>query len=339
MPTDTDNNLRQYCARLEGMAAGQDVFLYVTGLQQYSFELWRKICGILSDLFKLTGFPLDYVDLELFLGKYEVTPGGIHRDRATTFHSVVFGQKSMLIWSQPELFPLEWSKEDCTIPAFQKLDYRQYLDIATVVEAGPGSTIYWAPDHWHCGSSKTFSVVLNVAINFGGRPLEFLFDGLSSSLNGPELERIALDECVGTGTLPSQLRAAAETLTRLPFESWVFESAEDHWLKRLTGCGFRQRPALRPPVVPINATVISRADSFPIFYYKRSSGYSVATAGHVWREVSDSFDVVKCVDMINSGATHELASYFAFCSPNPTSRLELTRFFQQLNAIGAVEFG
>lgn len=190
LPNLSDISLDQYSERLSRAAAHRDVLLYVTGFQRYAPDVWERACRFLAPLYEMVGMPAGYAGLELFMGRYATTPGGVHRGRGTNFHFLISGHKKMYVWPRSQFWiaPVAHggSYRSPRGTDFHPLQWREDLDDAVTLSAAPGDVFHWAIDHWHVGESPEFSVSLNIALYLQGNPWKLLETGLSAAVDASE---------------------------------------------------------------------------------------------------------------------------------------------------------
>lgn len=98
--------------------------------------------------------PAGGVDCHLIASAYGTAPTLVHKDTAGVFTYVVSGFKRYYTWPFEVFADLaggEATQRQVNLPA--SVRYQDHLDTATVVEAGPGSVLYWPSDRWHCATS------------------------------------------------------------------------------------------------------------------------------------------------------------------------------------------
>ncbi|MCP5311420.1 MAG: hypothetical protein H6951_19425 [Zoogloeaceae bacterium] len=300
LPDARDRNLGDYINRLCSNAGSHGVMLYVTDFQLYAPEIWLRACKFLKPLYERVGMPAGYADLELFMGRYDSTPGGAHRDRGTAFHFVIDGRKTMYVWPRPQF----WSDEIFIGREFNPLCWRDHLGDAVALEGGPGDILYWAIDHWHVGGSPEFSVSLNIALYRHGCPTDFWRRALTRAIASPELgsypfQLTARD--ARADILPEEVRTVFATVRDRACYGAMEQAAIIEWLCLTTGFGFTTVPPRRPSCdLKESDTIVGRKD-FPILWttvVPRSFVYSAN--GHS-SSIPDNEQLPKFFEELNQG--------------------------------------
>jgi hypothetical protein len=80
LPHAGDTNLWEYQARLLKEMSGTEFAVYCGSVQKHSPIIFERARMLLTRLFGPDWLPTGYIGLELFLGQYAFTPGGIHQE-------------------------------------------------------------------------------------------------------------------------------------------------------------------------------------------------------------------------------------------------------------------
>jgi len=320
LPNTCDKNLDQYVERLLTAAGQRDVMLYVTGFQRYSAQIWDRVCSFLLPLYQLVGMPAGYADLELFIGRYGSTPGGVHKDRGTNFHFVVSGQKKMHIWPRSEY----WSRpvsdggryQSSLGKEFSPLQWRDDLGDSVTLEAGPGDAFHWAIDHWHVGESPQLSVSLNIALYLYGDPWTLVERGLSGAFGGsgeiPSYPFVADDETWRSSGLPTAISAKLGDLNLLASQERQELFVLREWMRKTTSFGFGVvPPRVTSPALGPN-DVIARSGQLPVLYQRAGNRLAYSANGHV-SDVPYTAESVHLLKLINTALPARISTLV----PNP----------------------
>ena len=109
---------------------------------------------------------------EMFMGRYQATSGGIHKENCATLHYVLHGKKTIRVWPEPT-----W--DDSVEKILQQKDVRTGEDEYFLVDANfddqpshnidltgtGGDVFYWPERWWHVGRSQDLTCALTVAIH------------------------------------------------------------------------------------------------------------------------------------------------------------------------------
>src|SRR5437764_457004 len=86
LPIAEDRDAEGYERRLVQELSVGSFALFVSGMEAFSSALYDNTRTFLTELFKQTGTPAHLAELELFLGRYHSTPGGIHNEECHNLH-------------------------------------------------------------------------------------------------------------------------------------------------------------------------------------------------------------------------------------------------------------
>jgi hypothetical protein len=177
LPQRSDRSLRGYERRL---SADREVdtrtfTLYISGLQFETVEILDEAIKLLWPIVELGGMWPGVTELELFLGRYGFTPGGIHLEGCSNLHTVVHGEKTMWVWPREEWevrpvgaerqLDLPTGSEEVFLP---QVDPMRATETATRLTGRRGDSLYWPAGRWHIGEAPSFAVAVNAAMYMGG---------------------------------------------------------------------------------------------------------------------------------------------------------------------------
>lgn len=152
LPGDEVLSWSEYHDQLDAVAEGKDFLITITNAQAMSWGLWWKAASFLDPVWQCLGaIPADFVDLDIFCGRYSLTPFGIHRDNASVFQFVLSGDRSMTVWPEDAIE----SPPSTTAFSCPRME---------VLRASPGESVaYWPSSYWHVGrSDRDISLTLNI---------------------------------------------------------------------------------------------------------------------------------------------------------------------------------
>jgi hypothetical protein len=152
---------------LTRVAQRHDFAIYCGSIQAHSPLLFERLRRLLALLFGADWIPAGWIDAELFVGRYEHTPAGVHQEQRYNLHCVLDGRKTMLVWPP----------DAAAAPAA-----RDMAGDALVLPGGPGDVIHWPPQHWHVGRSPQLSIAINVAI-YPAEPFDLMLRALIGELH------------------------------------------------------------------------------------------------------------------------------------------------------------
>jgi hypothetical protein len=181
LPVAEDRTLDGYTARMTHQLKGRRFGVLLNNLQTYHWNHWLQIKSFLSGFYQALGVPLGGVDSTLFMGNYQYTPFGVHKDDLHIFNFVIQGQKVMSLWPYEKLahreeLPKDDPKlieHDALIHLRDKADEDQLLAQADFLEASPGDVLFWPASYWHRAEpGKGLCVSASVGVKF--QPPEFV---------------------------------------------------------------------------------------------------------------------------------------------------------------------
>jgi len=237
LPAPGDASLEAYTERVSGLVGGRRFGLAINLCHLHHWSLWLRLREIVREL--APDGPRLYAHPVLFLGNYDRTPFGIHRDEVSTFMFVLSGRKRLHVW-EPRAFRDDADERLTAAGAARR-------PAPTVLEAGVGEAIFWPVGYWHVGESVGG---LSVSVNLGLAPWPAgheIADGLQRSLADASATRGT--RRASAGRAPAARPVAARAVRRLArhvasgaFERDVVAAS----LRRRTADGFREVPAPRP---------------------------------------------------------------------------------------------
>lgn len=307
LPNFGDGSLERYKERVVRMFGECSNTSYYTGCQMYSFDLWTRVRRFLRPLYDRVGLPASIADIDIFFGRYERTPSGIHRDGAANFSYVVSGTKRMLFWSSEALRALAYPKG--MILGTDR--YESFAETATVVEGKSGDLIFWPPSYWHMATSDNgWSTTVNIAL-FLRRDFLNTFREL---LNTPEFSMWLNNRHTIPATVPDngsvigcnpvapiELTEEIVAFRELANHPSLVETVEDLWFRKVSASGFEKVPG------PVEICEVSYSDivmadpQFPILARRRNNGKTRIFANGQALEVPGDESIFGMIAMLNSG--------------------------------------
>ncbi|SAL59837.1 hypothetical protein [Caballeronia humi] len=338
LPDIGDSTLEQYGERLCQAAEAADVMLYVTGLQRFTPTIWKRACEFLIPLYESVGLPAGYADLELFMGRYRATPGGVHRDQGTNFHFVISGQKKMHLWPRPDLSealdPAGEASSDSR--RFQTDQWMWDLGHGLSLAAASGDVFHWAIEHWHVGDSPEFSVSLNIALYLNGSPWKLVESALSRALALANASSYPFDpraEDWHAQGFPSDVSRIFDRLAGMASLESIEALCAREWLRKMTSFGFAIVPPPEASPVVQPGDVFKRTGVIPVLYRRVGGRLLYSANGHV-DETIDSPRMLNLFDQINRLQPEcEQFVMEPSCDEDVTRKLEVVRRLVQMRAV------
>lgn len=201
LPERSDGDLTAYVHR---MAAGRSSFALVLNELQAAYPpLFFKLRNFLSGLFARVGLPAGNSQAVAFIGNYQRSAFGVHRDDYSSFQFVLEGVKRFRIWP---------SSVFGEIATFDPSDYSSLLDQSTLLEGRAGDILYWPASYYHIGETDGAAAAASLAVEVPTRagPWQWLSGALG---------RLASDDAEADGTVPFLRNATLGVLPELLSET------------------------------------------------------------------------------------------------------------------------
>ncbi|KAA1243803.1 cupin-like domain-containing protein [Aquimarina sp. RZ0] len=161
-------DLRSFKTFLESInqICGDNFVIYFSGWnKKEKNDAIRRFENLIKERYQLDQDVLEKIDFELFMGKYETTYGGIHREFCSNIQYVFYGKKSFLVWP-PEYFENYKMKEKNQKDTnYQKEDYllektsEEDITNGIILNGYPDNAFQW----WHVGISPDLSASMTLA--------------------------------------------------------------------------------------------------------------------------------------------------------------------------------
>jgi hypothetical protein len=309
LPRATDESLDAFEQRIAPVWK-RDWYLYIPdGMQQYDGELWERAIELLMPAMRRHGgLPAGGMTLDLFYGKYQSTPTGIHLDSSDSFAFITRGPKRLLYWP-PDRFVAKFASPPRSPSHQQALTgrYADYLDDAIVIDADAGDVIYWPKDFWHIGASadwwsgmiaigtwwsatpsKLAKAMLGGILDIEGESQVYQMDVTELASAAVEMPT-ALDDMVG------QVRTQVDRRLGL--------AAKVGWAKFVTSYGFSTPPA--PRERPTLDDVSRIRVNHPVTRIDLGRAVAVIAGGH--QTVTSCLNIMPVISRLRVGSEYSLA--------------------------------
>lgn len=260
LPSEADADLSAFCRRVESRGP-QDWCLYqADGAQVWSPALWHRLSELVRPvLAHVGGLPPGGMMLDLFLGRYDRTGTGIHRDEADVLAFVTRGPKRLYFWPRAR-FEGRWATPDRSHFQTGIWSYEKHLEGAIVVEAQAGDVIYWPRDYFHIGASPDhWSGMMTLTMWWQASAqsaVRYVFDSLCRAEGETVVYPLRLESLADAArAVPEALRSASEGALSTLNAQWEARVAEA-WARVATAYGFVMPPGLLPR--PANGRCVVR---------------------------------------------------------------------------------
>lgn len=337
-PRHMDTTLDDYCARLEKSGLGQFTVTLLS-CQLHNPTLWGRLRTFIAEVLTLECFDTNSrLDFDCFVGTYDRTPTGIHRDSATNVSYVVDGHKTMLFWpiSTFEAFPQGATGHIST----DRADYETFEDSAIRVDADAGDMICWPRSYWHIAIENHRTATINFGlyppVSPRAVPALKKVGGLVTGRYSKYFDM--LEDALLRGSRELRLPDGWDQFTSEIESAFGLDGAEVLWeietemVRIASKGGFEALPEPRREVEMTADTIVSTsAATGPVWMEASSGKLLVAASGHVLATVSSGLRGP--LRLIRYGgrpySLRELAA--AFSGGEPMSTLEaVTTLFGRL---------
>lgn len=242
--TASDSSLEAYLERLSGEYESSNVAVVADFFERSHPRIWFRHSAFLSGLYRAVGFPVGTASANVFVGSYDRTPFGFHKDRTDSFLYSLAGRKRFLIWNFDDVakhLPLPADARHENI-RYEKYDYTRLHSIAMVADTQPGDLLYWPWDAFHIGEPSPGELTVSVAI--GIEPFGSPFWGVE-----PVAERGSYamrTEPFGDGAQPDLVAGRVEAMSRAIEDRAVRDALREELLLRRTRLAFANPPPPAP---------------------------------------------------------------------------------------------
>lgn len=298
LPNGGDSSAEAYAARMEERLEGRKFALVANSLQAHDARLWLRLREFLHPLSAV--IPAHSTNVCLFLGNYERTPYGIHRDPASIFMFVAHGRKRMRAWSA-ECF----SDESGRAQSVEGISPGE----GTLLEGEAGDVLFWPSTYWHVGEGLgELSVALSLGVTparpavdawsmLMGRVEEQVADSINQQWAGCTLADLP-NSPDPTEQLAERMRKALDSAVADPE---LASTMRIDWLKRRTALGCHQVPPPLPRRALADEEELRADPAYPIVWGELPDHeMALSACGHTFRLPADP-RVQELVRFLNSG--------------------------------------
>ena len=165
-PRRTDGSFEGYYLRVATARGSSSSLLYVRNVTREVRGLAKEVDEVVVPLW-VSGLRWRHIEVELYVGRYDWTAIGVHREQCGNIHQVLYGAKTMMVWP-PHAVSARDGEPGCAVGG------ASYDDALTagLLERGKcasftaraGEGIYLPSAHWHVGVSTSLSVSLDLSL-------------------------------------------------------------------------------------------------------------------------------------------------------------------------------
>jgi len=298
LPRAGDKSLEGYQARLKRAGTGGQLALLVNDFQEeLGCAFYDRVRQFLRGLYELTGVP-PRAEVDLFLGNYQRTPLGVHRDEAEVFCFVVEGKKRFRLWPREAL--------RSSSARYGPGPYDRQLKHSFCLEGGPGDILFWPTSYWHVAESDGgLTSTLTLALYHGYS----MFGALLTNISQWNRE-IGGDERDPIGSLPftnpmvkGELAAMARRAEGQPGD--LTTRLMRTWMERITRYGFDRIPRARAGAVRLQGRVRNSQTS-PILRWRMNGRLVISANGRSMTVAADP-RIERLLARVSRGTVCEVA--------------------------------
>jgi 50S ribosomal protein L16 3-hydroxylase len=301
LPETIEVSAVDYAERVIRKLKGQRFAFILNGtFLEHDAQLWMRVRDFLRGLFEK--IPLQSTHSALFLGNYESTPFGVHKDDKSNFQFVIEGQKKMHLW------PDEFVRGEKELQFSH--DYRRFLGEAVTLEAEAGDVTFWPSSYWHIGEPVGgLSVCLTVGLSPFPSPFLDVWKHLAATIEErlEELNRTddghfkANEFQGGAETILAVKKLATEALREIGQNHDFEQALKRSQLDRVTGFGSTEVPPALPWQALADDDIVCGYPDYPIMWTPIENHQIIVSAnGHSFIIPADP-RIIELIERLNSG--------------------------------------
>lgn len=309
LPEAADQSTAGYAERMRQKLDGRGFCFVSNEFQVHDAELWLRMRRFLHRFYEFSRFPTDNAEAMIFLGNYDQTTSGLHKDDAHIFMFIIEGRKRIRVW------PDECFRDKHEM--WNSTDYAGYLAEATTMEGEAGDLIYWPDSYWHVGEGLgELSVTLQIALRMNAQASLTVINEASRMIED-RLGAAARAEGYAFNPhrpqrsarqIPPEMRLATNALREVAADPALEQAIKVSWLNRVTASGFTKVPPPRPGKRLADDELISGSPEFPITWLPAADDEIICSAhGHSFT-IAAHPNVLKLIERLNSGAAQRVKS-------------------------------
>jgi hypothetical protein len=160
---DDYDGLQAYLEQLSEILGNQKFGIHLTRIESRGTGLWDVFQQLAAPIVETVGPPSGALHGAAFLGSYQRSLFGPHRDRSSVISFPLLGKKSILVWP-PRYFEergIETDGENVLDPG-----HDAFLADAQELTGGPGDILYWPSTYWHTPLQKEDGLHATVALGY-----------------------------------------------------------------------------------------------------------------------------------------------------------------------------
>ena len=172
-PSAADQSADDYISRLARDFGRHELLCYGYDFRDASPQIAGRLANFMRLFNSLVTYQPKEVYTELFIGKYQMTAGGIHKEEASNFKMVLHGRKTMVVWPEDTWHVDSENSNDLSdkmsgrVELYLKDKKLHEADAKRVELTGSsGDLIYWPERWWHVGHCDQFTAAVTVPLYY-----------------------------------------------------------------------------------------------------------------------------------------------------------------------------
>lgn len=349
LPHNKFADLRDYLNWLASVDRFNEFCVYADSPHTYK-HIWEKMKGQFREIFRHTNMSPHGMNTDLFIGNYERTNFGAHKDQLSNFMFLVFGTRRMLLWSEHT-----WKKV-LNNPDNNKLvvqNYEPFREEAIVVEMEAGDMLYWPSEYWHVGENDgTLSGSINIDYvesdslteveNVIGNSLTKIIRQESANhTKNYDRDYFHFEEDESAQmSLPDNITERYKLLIRHFANPQLFTFfLESEWLRKISAMGFIKGLQPRETPAGVSAAAVVRSDKDYPVYYKAIDDKLVLAHSGVLKVLDLEDGLIRLVEHLNKGGNIPASALYSRFMAEFASRADFDNALLHFYEIHAIELG
>ena len=302
-PPLKDENLKDWSVRTFG---NKKFGMIINQGERFNLDLSKSIALKLKPLLEKTGMPTEGIIFTLFIGNYDKTPLGIHKDlpgKSVIHFHLGPSSKTMYTWDTEEY--VKSAGKDI----FNNHDIEKYIPIANKFTINEGDLYFMPEDLFHVGTQDDFSIAIGCwcynrsKYDFALR-LQTLFLNpiLKSNRENLKADNNDLND---TSDINQTLALFnfPEDLKNLSFENLMKETYKDLRYSLHSNAGYRTSPFIRSKKINLNLdNMIQIEEPYKILYKESLNTEKLHVFVRGTKIELNNFENIKhLIDEINKG--------------------------------------
>ena len=341
LPGAGEVSFQEYAERLRVLSQQTPFFLQLPQIHRFDSLLWQRVREFARNIYRYIGLPAGRAWSDVYIGRYNSTPFGIHLDSASNFTFGLAGKKTLYLW-EPEYYERRIKGQD-------PRNYQPFLADAIELTVHAGEIIYWPSRYWHVAASHgDFSITANVSFYLKdsladriGQTITQLVRaqlGEKEVAHGYEFDPAQAQE--SAARLPSALQEVLNQVETIVRDGVLAQHLEIDWLARLTRYGFESGP------LPVESAPLAKNSCLrgnpenPILWWRGAAEALVVSANGQLMTVPDHPQILQLLLRLNAGQPERVTALIESASGDPSFTAELhasvREMFRQLVRWGAV---